>query len=443
MANTDKTNITSSSYKDMFEDNSYKTNNTLGVIVIVCLFSILTGILGYYVGDRGLGAKFFNSNTFKRESTEATIYTDEELSKLVNSGSYDMNLYKQVIANLKEKYVDAEKVKDNELFNGSLKGMVDSIGDKATTYFSAKEYQEYKSSFSGRYEGIGVRMEYQNNQVVVIDVMPNSPAEKADVREGYIFYKVDGTDISTNSIEDIVAKVKGEAGTAVKIVFIDPLEKVEVEKDIVRAPITVESMRLVEKSPDTVVFEVTRFTEDSLDKWKSLWDKNVSEINAKGYKNVVLDLRGNGGGYLDAAIYAANDFLEPDKLIVSEKSRIRPDKDTKSTNRSPRLKGKKVIFLVNNGTASASEILTAAVKYHNNIKVIGTKTFGKGTVQNTYDLPNGGAIKVTTEYWIMPTGKRLDNENPILPDREVKTDPGQNRKGEDSVLNEALKELSN
>ncbi len=435
------TNITSDAYKDMFASKN-ASNGFIGGVVILVLFSILSGLFGYLLGDsRAFDRLSWGSSSVKGE--QLSEYSNEELQDIVDYGEYDFEMYYQIVANLKDKYVDPEKIQDEKLFEGTLKGMVDSIGDRATTYFTREEYQDYLESLSGTFSGIGVRLEYQNNFVQVIEVLPNSPAEQEGVQTGYIFSKVDGEDVSRDSIEEIVTKVKGEAGTEVTIVFVDAETGEEVEKKITRGDIEVESMRLIEKDSETVVFEVSRFTEKTLDLWTSKWDDNVQEILRKGYKNVILDLRGNGGGYLDAAIYAANDFLEPGKLIVSERSRIDQDQDTLSNKSNPLLKDKNVVILVNGGTASASEILAGAITHHNGYKTIGSKTFGKGTVQKTYDLSDGGALKITVEYWLLPDGKRLDNENPIVPKEEVKYDAELAKEGRDNVLEEAMGEFEN
>lgn len=442
MPSSNNKSVSSPNYNNLFNEQESKGNPFSSLFVIIILLSTLTGLVGYYLGDRGILAQAFNKVDFRKaQGADATKYTEAELNQKLDRNSYDFDLYNQIIANLKDKYVDSDKVQDKKMFEGSLKGLVDSIGDKATNYFSPEEYKDYLDSFSGQFEGIGVRLEYQNNQVVVMDVIKNSPAEAAGVKVGYVFYKVDGKDVSSNSIEEVVALVRGKAGSKVTVKFVDPDKREEVDKEITRAAIKVDSMRLVEKDKDTVIFEISRFTEENLDDWKGKWDASVNEINAKGYKNIVLDLRGNGGGYLDAAIHAANDFLEPGKLIVTEKSKVRGDVNTLSKNNQPRLKGKKVAILINGGTASASEILAGAIKFHNGYKAIGTKSFGKGTVQNTYNLPDGGALKITTEFWLLPTGKRLDNDNPILPDIELKADSELQKQGKDNLLEEAMKQF--
>ncbi len=434
-----KTNIKSTSYANVFNENEGSGNGLVSAVIVITLFTVLAGLLGFYIGDTGKLKGIRLGAASSQQNPDITSYSASDLSSKIDSTKYDFNLYSQIVANLKDKYVDPAKVEDSKLFDGSLKGMVDSIGDKATTYFTAKEYQDYQESFSGKFEGIGVRLEYQGGVVVVMEVIPNSPSVDANLQIGWIFEKVDGVDVTNSPIEEIVSKVRGVAGTKVKIMFIDPIAKESVEKEITRQAIKVESMRLVEKNKDTVSIEISRFTENSVDDWKKIWDKTANEVVAKGYKNIVVDLRGNGGGFLDAAIYAANDFVDPGKVIVTEKSRVRGDNDTLTTKKSPRFKGKNVIILINGGTASASEILSGAIKFHNGVKVYGTKSYGKGTVQNTYNLPNSGALKITTEYWLMPTGKRLDNENPIIPDVEVKQDQEALKKGDDNVMAEALK----
>jgi carboxyl-terminal processing protease len=432
MAKTEK------KYTEIYSEPGQKS---YGAVIVTVLVAILFGLFGYYLGDSGSLKNIFSQDQVNA-SKDFTEYSQEELSAKLKTDKYDFELYQQVVANIKDKYINLDKVDDKKLFEGSLKGMVDSIGDPATVYFSPEAFKEYEDSFSGQFDGIGVRVEYANGQIVVSDVLPNSPALAANVRPGYIFYKVDGKDITNKTIDEVIGMVRGKAGTKVKLVFIDPANSKEVEKEIERAALKIDSMRLVEKNKDTVIFEIARFTEASVSEWDALWDKNVKEIVAKGYKNIILDLRGDGGGYLDAAIYAASDFLDSGKLVVSEKSRIRASKDNLAKSSSPRLKGKNVVILVNGGTASASEIFAGALSFHNGYKIIGTKTYGKGTVQNTYPMPDGGALKITTEYWLLPNGKKLDNENPILPNIEVSQDFDKIKQGVDNVINEAMKQFN-
>lgn len=426
-------------YADIFrsENQSVTLINKILAIILVISVSITVGFLA---GTSGIGNSFsrFLNPTI---NPQTTIYTQEELQSILDPSAYDFVLYQQIVANLKTKYVDPSKVDEKQMFDSSLKGLVSGIGDPNTVYMNAEDYAKYKESFTGRFEGIGVRLSYEKNRIIVNDVFANSPADKAGVKKGYVFIEVDGVNVESDTLDDLVLKVRGKVGTKVKIKFYDPLSNSNIEKEIVRAAVTVESIRLKEVDSDTIMFEVARFTEATLDEWKSKWDAAVKEINNKGYKNVVLDLRGNLGGYLEAGIYAANDFLEPGKVIVTERTRNNGDRHIKSTNPSPRLRDKKVVILVNGGTASASEIIAGALKFHNKYPVVGVKTYGKGTVQETFSLPNKGALKITTEYWLLPDGTRLDSNNPIQPDIVVEQDPEKFKNGMDNQLEEALKEI--
>lgn len=433
-----------SNYSEIFKENT-ASRSFLNIVLIIVLISFISGSLGYYFGVSGFFTKIsdaFDLSNTSVQNPDAKIYTEAELREKINSNAYDLDLYLQIVANLKDKYVDPSQVTDEKLFDGSLKGLVSSIGDNPTVYMNKDDYKKYREGFSGTFEGIGVRLEYDKNRVVVSDVIEGSPAKSAGVQQGYIFMNVDDKNVEASTIDEVVEIVRGPANSKVKIKFYDPVTNQNIEKEINRAPITIESMRLIEKDSETVVFEVSRFTEDTLDQWTQKWNSRVQEIQSKGYKNIILDLRGNPGGYLNAAIYASNDFLPAGKLVLTERSRSEGDRQNKTTSANPRLKDKNVIILVNGGTASAAEILAGSLRQNDSkYKIIGTRTYGKGTVQETFNLPNSGALKITTEYWLLPNGKKLDNQNPIEPDQELEQDQKKLREGEDNIMNEALKQV--
>jgi len=433
----DNKDIRSEAYSSLL-GHKQSQKGIFNIIIIVLIFSLVSGFLGYYVGDNGYFRYLTGLLNNESRSPDAKIYTEQELATIINPNAYDMNLYQQLIANLKDKYVDPKQIDEAKLFDSSLKGLVEGVGDPATVYMNPEDFKQYQQSFSGTFEGIGVRLEYDKNRIVVSDVIQNSPAEKADVKEGYIFLQVDGKSVEQDTLDELVQKVRGQSGSKVKIKFFDTLRNESIDKEITRGPVNVESIRVIRKDQETAILEVSRFTEPTVEEWERKWDAAVKEINDKGYSKVILDLRGNLGGYLAAGIYAANDFMEPGKLVVTERTRNGGDKEVKTTNNNPKLKDKKVVILINGGTASAAEILAGALSYNNKYKVVGTKSYGKGTVQMTYKLYNGGAIKITTEYWLLPNGKRLDNQNPITPDTDITQDPVKFREGVDIQLEKAL-----
>lgn len=433
---SNNSDIRSFAYQNLLS-NGNSSSSLLNKILAITLIVVVSATSGFFVGTSGIVSSI-QMLLNNQGSNSAKVYSQAELDALIDARAYDFNLYNQIIGNLKDRYVDPAKVDDKKLFDSSVKGLVQGIGDPNTVYMNAEDYQKYKESFSGKFEGIGVRLSYDKNRIIVDDVFEGSPAEGAGVKQGFVFLEVDGQNVEAVTLEELVAKVRGQSGSKVKIKFFDPISNQNVDKEITRGAVTVESIRLKEKDSETVILEVARFTEPTLDEWKSKWDKAVIEINSKGYKNVILDLRGNLGGYLDAGVYAANDFLEPGKIIVTERTRSDGDKEIRSTNKSPRLKDKNVVVLINGGTASASEILAGALKFNNSYKIIGTKSYGKGTVQVTYSLYNGGALKITTEYWLLPDGKKLNTDNPIQPDIVIEQDQEKFRQGIDQQLNEAI-----
>ncbi|GIW57544.1 MAG: peptidase S41 [Candidatus Dojkabacteria bacterium] len=431
-------------YPDLFksESKSNRLNTVISIILVICI-SVTSG---FVVGRSTFGDRIVNFLSNRGFNTSDTtgfdIYTEEQLNSLIDLRYYDFNLYKHIVANIKDKYVEPEIIDERKLFENSLKGLVAGIGDPNTVYMTAEDYLKYKESLEGRFEGIGVRLAYYENRIVVNDVLPDSPASKAGVKNGYVFLEVNGVNVESYTLEDLVAKVRGPAGSVVKIKFFDPISRTTIDKEIVRAAIKVDSLRLQERDKDTVVLQIYRFTESDLKTWMTKWDSIVQEINNKGYKNIIIDLRGNGGGYLDAAVYAASDFLEPGKLVLTARTRDKSNIPITTKQNIPRLKDKNVVILINGGTASASEILAGALRFHKGYKLLGLKTYGKGTVQTIYEIPNNlGALKITVEYWLLPDGQKLDKDNPIQPDKVVDLDQQSYRNGVDNQIEEAMKEL--
>ncbi len=431
-------------YRDLFK--SELSPNRLNFIISIILIICVSVTFGFVIGRSKFGDSivYFVSNRRIDTSynTGFETYTEEQLNNLIDLRYYDFGLYQQIVANIKSKYVDKESIDERKLFESSLKGLVAGVGDPNTVYMTAEDYQKYKENLEGRFEGIGVRLAYYENRIIVNDVLPDSPASKAGVKNGYVFLEVDGVNVESYTLDNLVQKVRGPAGSIVKVKFFDPISRSTIDKEIVRAPIKVDSLRLEERNKDTVVLQIYRFTESDLNMWIRKWDTVVQEINNKGYKNVIIDLRGNSGGYLDAAVYAAGDFLEPGQLVLTVRSRDNRNVPITTERTIPRLRDKNVVILINGGTASASEIFAGALRFHKGYKLIGLKTYGKGTVQTIYEIPNNlGALKITVQYWLLPDGRKLDNGNPIQPDKVVDLDQQNYRNGVDNQLDEALKEL--
>lgn len=391
-------------------------------ILMVCLFAI-----GFVSG------RLFQTN-------KATISN-------ALSGKSDANfqLYWNVWDLMQSKYVDSSKIDEQEMIYGSIKGMVNSFEDAATVFLDPEETQTFNEASEGKlFQGIGAELGYDNNkQIIVVSPLEGSPAKAAGIKAGDYILTIDGVAItSSETVYDVVAKIRGEAGTKVKLGILHKGETNAVEIEITRSEITVPSMSLsyVGDNKDIALFKVNRFTDSSYSEWTKNWDTNVNSIVNSGVKKLILDLRGNPGGYFDAAIYAADDFIDVGKVLAQEQDSAGRIEKFNST-KGGKLVNIQVIVLVDGGSASASEILSGALQQSGKATIIGDKTYGKGTAQSVLDLSDGSSLHVTILKWLLPDGGWLNKDNPITPNIEIANSEEDFNKGVDTQLNRAIFEI--
>ena len=357
------------------------------------------------------------------------------------SKKVDMNLFWEVWDTLDKNYVEKDKVEDIDKVYGAIKGLVQSYNDPATIFLTPEETEEFNNLNSGKYfEGIGAELGYSDGSVIIVAPIDGSPAKEAGIRPGDLILAVDDYEVkSGDNIYDIVAKIRGESGTKVSLKVLHKGELEPVVLEITRGEITVPSMTLkyVGDSNDVAYIDIARFTESSLSEWESKWDSVAQDVQRSGVDKVLIDLRGNPGGYFDAAVYAADDFLDTGK-IISKQEDGNGNVQTFEAKSGGKLLGKKVVIIVDEGSASASEIFTGALQQNKVATVVGTKTFGKGTAQTVIDLADGSSVHVTILKWLLPDGTWLNEENPITPDVEVENSVEDFVKGFDRQYNEAL-----
>lgn len=329
-------------------------------------------------------------------------------------------------------------------FDGSLdrrkvieeakRGLVNAAGDKYTYYMNAKEADEFDKELEGDVgAGIGVEIGERDGLVKVLRTTPDNPARKAGVLAGDIIYKADDEDISGLGVEDVAKKLRGEAGTKVKLTVMR--DNKEVSFDLVREIINNVSVYSDYKG-DAAIITITRFDSDT----GKLAREKAQEAIDKKVKKVIIDLRGNGGGYVTAAQEVASLWVESGKLIVEQKSQSGLyNEKVYAKGGSAILKNTKTIVLVNGSTASASEIVAGALQDYGLAKLIGEKTYGKGSVQALQKLTGGELLRVTVAKWYTPKGKNINGEG-IVPDKEVERTFDQINKEEDPQLDAALKE---
>lgn len=322
------------------------------------------------------------------------------------------------------------KLDQQKLAEGASKGLVEAAGDKYTEYMTAKEAEEFNKSLSGDVgAGIGVELAKDGQVVKVVRVLAKNSAQNAGILPGDIILKVNDEDVSKKSTAEVSAKIRGEAGTTVKIAVLRGQDVKDFS--VTRAKIDNPSVEL-SKDGNVAILSIYRFDSET----GALAKKYAEEIKSEGISKVILDLRGNGGGYVQAAKTVASLWLEKDALIVSEKTGSKTIEEIRATGSNP-LKGMKTVILLDGTSASASEIVAGALKENKAATIVGEKSYGKGSVQTTVDMPGGALLKVTIAKWYTPNGENISN-NGILPDVEVKVPEGQSYLLNDIQKNKAL-----
>lgn len=317
----------------------------------------------------------------------------------------------------------------NKLIEGASRGLVAAAGDQYTVFMSADEARQFSDDLSGNIGGgIGAEIGVRNGQPTILRVLTSTPAEKAGLKAGDIITKINDSSTDGWTADKTAQSIRGEVGTTVKVAVLRGQEAKEFT--ITRATITNPSVEGVMKGT-TGVLTISRFDSETV----GLAKKAAEDFKRQGVKSVILDLRGNGGGFLDAAQGVASLWLN-DKVVVSER---RGDvvKDELRSDRNPILGGIPTVVLVDGGSASASEIVAGALQDNGVAKLVGEKTFGKGTVQQLIPLSDGAQLKVTIARWYTPKGRNITKEG-IEPDTKVEMTAEDSQAGRDPQMDAAL-----
>lgn len=353
------------------------------------------------------------------------------LSGKTNS-SIDFSSLNEVYETLIDNY-DGE-VDKSKVVEEAKRGLVNAVNDPYTYYMTASEYSEFTADLNGDVgAGIGVEIGLRENFVKVLRTTKDNSAREAGVLAGDIIYKVDGEDVTSLDTEGVANKLRGAAGTEVKLTVVRNNE--EIEFTLIRETINNESV-YVEYRDKTAILTISRFDEET----GELAERIAQEIKDKGCDKLILDLRGNGGGYVDSAVYTASLWLDG-TTVTSAKSSANSLYNRTYTAKTGHaiLRGMKTIVLVNGSTASAAEILTGALKDNDYATVIGEQTYGKGCMQSLETLSGGDVLRVTVANWYTPDGSNISN-NGITPDQVVERSYEQINKDIDPQLEAALEE---
>ena len=326
-----------------------------------------------------------------------------------NTSAVDWSPLNEVYNKLASSYNG--ELSTSEMVEGAKKGMVEALGDVYTVYMSADTAADFYDDLHGNVgSGIGVEMGLRDGDVRVLRTLPDNPARRAGLLAGDILYKVDGEEVYTLSVDEIAKKVRGDAGTEVKVTVVRDGE----EKSFTMKREEINNVSAyVEYDGSTAIVTVTRFDNDT----GTMVQNFARQFKDKGVKKVILDLRGNGGGYVSAAQDLLSLWIDGD-VVLNQKSLHYNDSTTKTASGKAILSDMKTIVLVNGTTASASEIVAGALQDYEKATVVGETTYGKGVVQNLFDLSGGSLLKVTTAEWYTPKDRSINKEG-IKPDIEV------------------------
>ncbi len=332
-------------------------------------------------------------------------------------GKLDSALLSEVQGALNDKFVfwkaSSTLPTDKELEYGMITGYVDSYKDPYTVFFPPQEAKSFAENVQGSFGGVGMNVGMKDGSIVVIAPLKDSPAMKAGILAGDIITAVDGKSMIGVNSDAAVNLIRGKIGTEVTITVIHPKGTAPVNITITRQVIKIPTID-TEKKDGVFIIHLYNFSAES----PELFRDALNEFIVSGYKRMIIDLRGNPGGYLDASVAMASYFLQEGKVVVSEKQ---GKNEAVVNHRSQGLAGvpagTKVVVLVDGGSASASEILAGALKDQGVATIVGEKTFGKGSVQELVNFADGSSLKVTIAKWFTPNGVNI-SEAGIKPDVE-------------------------
>ncbi len=398
-------------YKQNRKDSGFSLPWVLGIVVITSIISALT-----------TGVIIYNDNKITNEITYADLSKDEKLSQFL-----------EVYANITSEYY--EDVNKEELLEKAIAAMMNYLGDDYSTYLDNTDTSELVTKLSGEYTGIGVSI--NNSDKSISKVYENTPASEAGIKEGDIIIGYNGKDVTSKSASDIVALIKEN-----KSDFSLKLQRGDETIDV-----TLKNAKIISPSIDYKMIENTTTGYIYIETFSNTLETQVSsalkKLEAEGMTSLIIDLRDNTGGYLDAAASVTSLFTEKGKKIYSLNYK---NEVTNYFDKTSEARNYPIVVLINDNTASASEIMAAALKESYGATLIGTTSFGKGKVQQTMKLDNGSMIKYTSAYWLTPNGTCIDQIG-ITPDYQISNETVKNENDEiieikDKQLEKAIESLN-
>lgn len=375
----------------MEEKKKFKVYKIIMLVVLVAFITFLVTSIGMY--------QYFTNHNFGKQLVVSSQNNGEITSQL--------SKYRRLI----DQYYLGD-VDENKLKEGAIKGYIEGLEDPYTEYISKEEMEDYLADATGNFVGIGIYMvkDTEAGKIMVLSPIKGSPAEKAGILPGDLIISIDGVSYTAEEMTIASNKIKGEAGSTVKIEILRGNETKSFE--LIRENIKVNPVEGKVLENKIGYIEFSSFDEGTAKEFKTKYE----ELKKQGIQSLIIDLRNNGGGIVDEALEIADYILEKDDVILYEVDKNNNEEIEKSENHP--IIDLPIILLTNENTASSSEILAGALKDHGKAKIVGTKTYGKGVIQQLLTLPDGSGLKITAEEYLTPNKTKI-NKIGIEPDEKV------------------------
>lgn len=384
---------------------------TLSIVLVIGIFGV-----GFYIGNE--------SRRASQNELNAQSPTDlEDFWKVWNL--------------IEEKYVSAtssDSVSDEDKIYGAISGMVDSLGDPYTRFLPPEDNKSFSESISGNFSGVGMEIGKKDGLIVVISPLKDTPADKAGIKAGDVVLKIDDKITAEMSVDEAVNLIRGEKGTSVELTLAREGDSEPRVIKVTRENIRIPTLEYEKRKDGIFVISLFNFSAGVENDFR----KALREFVLSKSDKLILDMRGNPGGYLDAAVDISSWFLPAGKIIVQEDfGQNGEEKIFRSKGYNIFNQNLKMVVLVDGGSASASEIVAGALKEHNIATLVGEKTFGKGSVQELIPISNDTSLKVTIARWLTPNGTSI-SESGLEPDVEIEQSEDESKKDTDTQLEAAV-----
>lgn len=375
----------------MEEQKRFKTYKIIMLVVLVAFITFLVTSIVMY--------QYFTNDSFGKSIVEKSEQTSDIAETLED--------YRKIIDKYYLGDIDEEKLKE-----GAIAGYIKGLDDEYTEYISKEDMADYMADATGNFVGVGVYMvqDTEANKIMVLSPIKGSPAEKAGVQPGDYIIAVDGVTYTGEQMTEASNKIKGETGTTVKLQIQRKDETLDIE--LTRENIKVNPVEGEVLENNIGYIEFSSFDDGTAEEFKTKFE----ELQGKGIKSLIIDLRNNGGGIVDEALEIANYILDKDSVILYEVDKNNNETVEKTTD-DPII-NMPIVILTNENTASSSEILAGALKDHKKATIVGEKTYGKGVIQRLLTLPDGSGLKITSEKYLTPNRTEI-NKVGIEPDEKV------------------------